>query len=639
MKLTGRALLALLLALVLAAGLCGCGGSGDPDDLGQGDPATDTEEPAIPPLVPVRVVTTRTADEAVLADVRYTYDEYGNKTAEIPYQFGLLPEGYYTYEYTYGPEGVPVKRSTYLQQQDLSQLTEVETFDTEGRLTGRQAYNADGKRTFEYAYDEQGNETLYLSCDEAGRMVSRLETAYDRDGQRVSERYTERDGSVTYREYEGELCCRRVETDSAGNESAYTYTIRNDAHGNLLTYSAVNDRTGALNFRRDYENTYDTKGRLTRVEVTDETGQCLERTDYRYDQEGRLIQTDGSRFAGGYTIRQVWDTLYDSAGVMLQRDCYESKSSGGALEETSSSYLYDQQEQLTGFTYRKDGGSLRFAIGRVKEVPVVLEKVCSGPLGFSDFDLVFTEGDEFTMDSTPYTEGDAAFAGADESYTRVYSYKEDGRLAAIEETAPDGTVVRQWTYTYQRPHNAPEQTVQTIPFNAGAASIAVYNREDLLLNTTTFVHDQLGRYTEMTTWEGTFRFVYEQGEDGGVVGRRYGPDGEARGSMTYDSHGNMVQERLYGEPHAIELKYAYDAVGNQMTSYPWSSSATAYCAYTYDEAGRRTGMALYDSAERLPQELLERYTYSYDREEHVSRVECRSTSGTLRGYILYQYDQ
>lgn len=641
MKHIGRSLLALMLAIFLAAGLYGCGGTNGPDGPKQENPGA--EEPVIPPQVPVRVFAVRQADGAILTDLRYTYDQYGNKMAEINYQFGLLPKGYYTYEYTYGPGGIPVKRTTYLQSQDLSQMTAVETFDTDGRLTGRQEYNNDGKRTFEYAYDERGNETLYLSCDETGRMVSKQETAYDKNGQRVSERYTESDGSVTYREYQGELCSRRVETDANGSEIIYTYAIQHDTRGNLLTYSAVSDKTGALNFRRDYQNTYDSKGRLTGVEVTDQNGVCLEKTYYRYDREGRLIQTDSSEFAENHESRQVWDTLYAESGILLQRDHFEQWTTDGVTEEASSCYLYDQQGLLTDFTYRKNGSSLHFIIGRISGQPVVLEKVCDGPLLFSDFDLVFTGENDFTMDGTPYTAGDAAFSGSG-SYTRIYTYKEDGRLSAIEETAPDGIVTKQWTYTYQRPHNAPEQTVAAIPYNGGASSISIYSDNNTLLSTASFVRNDAGLYDQMTTWEGSFHFVYGLDEDGLTTGVRYDANGKARGSMTYDSHGNMIREMLYGDPHAIELAYTYDAVGKQITSYPWSSSATAYCAYTYDETGGCTSMMLYDGEERLPEQLLpeqllERYTYSYDREGRIKRMECRNIRGSMEGYILYQYGE
>lgn len=179
-----------------------------------------------------------------------------------------------------------------------------------------------------------------------------------------------------------------------------------------------------------------------------------------------------------------------------------------------------------------------------------------------------------------------------------------------------------------------------IPYNGGASSIiSIYSDDNTLLSTASFVRNDAGLYDQMTTWEGAFHFVYGLDEDGLTTGVRYDANGKARGSMTYDSHGNMIREMLYGDPHAIELAYTYDAVGKQITSYPWSSSATAYCAYTYDETGRCTSMMLYDGEERLPEQLLERYTYSYDREGRIKRMECRNIRGSMEGYILYQYGE
>ena len=133
MKHTGKTILTLLLAILMTVGLAGCGSSrsGSGGSLFSGK----SPEPVL-----VRVVATRMEDNAIVSDIHYAYDEYGNQTTKANYQFGLLPNGYSSYEYEYGSGGVPAKRSTYAMAKDFSQLTLEETFDRDGKLTGRREY-------------------------------------------------------------------------------------------------------------------------------------------------------------------------------------------------------------------------------------------------------------------------------------------------------------------------------------------------------------------------------------------------------------------------------------------------------------------------------------------------------------------
>ena len=637
MKHTGRSRLSLILALLLAAGLCGCawiGGSDGP----QVNIPTPTK-PTIPDQVPVRITATRLADGAVLSDRRMAYDQYGNMTVEIDYQYGLLEQGYRTYTYEYGAKGFPTQRDAYLVTQERTRLTAAETFDSAGRVAERQEYNDARKRVFEYAYDSLGNETLYISYDDAGRMLSKLETTYDKDGQRLTEYYTSGNGSTILREYQDGLCSRRVETDTSGNETEYTYTIKRDSSENLVTYGAANAKTGQLNFWKEYRNTYDANGLLTAVEVTDQNGDSVAQSSYQYDRQGRLIKSDEQEFTGANESREVWDITYNDGGVVVRREQLQNRlNSGGSWEESTASYQYDQDGLLTGFTYRKDGASLSFTIGRINGQPVVLKKVCTGPLTFTDFDLTFTDENDFTMDSSSYSGADAAFLSED-SYTRAYTYKEDGSLSAVEETDGSGTVCKRWEYTYARPQNTQQPpTVTIIPLNAGADAIALYDSDNKLLSQVSFTYDQQGLYNTMTNADGTFRYTYETDNWGRTVGTQYDAGGEAWGTMTYDRCGNLLEDLIYGEPRAVLLQYEYDAMGNQRTSYPWSSGSRAYCAYTYDEQGRHTGMTLYASERRGADELLERNTYSYDASGQLYKLTRYDADGTLECCVVYQYN-
>ena len=260
-----------------------------------------------------------------------------------------------------------------------------------------------------------------------------------------------------------------------------------------------------------------------------------------------------------------------------------------------------------------------------------------GPLSFTDFDLTFTGENEFTMDSNAYSGVDAAFLSED-SYTRAYTYKEDGRLSTVEETADDGTTCKRWDYTYARPYNAPQQTVTAISLNGGANAIELYDSSNKLLSKASFTYNQMGLYDKLTNTDGSFHYTYETDERGRTVGTQYDAGGESWGTMTYDRFGNLLEDLIYGEPRAVLLQYEYDAAGNQRTSYSWSNGSRAYCAYTYDEQGRHTAMTLYASEQRGADELLERNIYSYDASGRLYKLTRYDADGALECYIVYQYN-
>ena len=217
MKHTGKTILTLLLAILMTVGLAGCGSSrsGSGGSLFSGK----SPEPVL-----VRVVATRMEDNAIVSDVHYAYDEYGNQTTKANYQFGLLPNGYSSYEYEYGSGGVPAKRSTYAMAKDFSQLTLEETFDRDGKLTGRREYD-NGEIIQEYGYDGSGNMILYVSYS-GGEMNYKTESTFNENGDCLTERVTQADGSSDYREYlpydelnRSHLCSHRVDTDADGGET------------------------------------------------------------------------------------------------------------------------------------------------------------------------------------------------------------------------------------------------------------------------------------------------------------------------------------------------------------------------------------------------------------------------------------
>ena len=472
MKHTGKTILTLLLAILMTVGLAGCGSSrsGSGGSLFSGK----SPEPVL-----VRVVATRMEDNAIVSDIHYAYDEYGNQTTKANYQFGLLPNGYSSYEYEYGSGGVPAKRSTYAMAKDFSQLTLEETFDRDGKLTGRREYD-NGEIIQEYGYDGSGNMILYVSYS-GGEMNYKTESTFDENGDCLTERVTQADGSSDYREYlpydelnRSHLCSHRVETDADGGETEYDYTIEKDENGYLLTYSIANAATGELLSRDTYVNLYGDNGRLNSIEVTDENGVCTRQEYLRYDEAGNVIQRDSMRDYGTFATRDTFSYAYNDAGVNIQLDYHHYQNNRGEIMESSSVTYYDDQGDMTGYDYETEDGRVSFGIGRVAGKQVVLSKQCTrwNENIRLDFDMVFTGDNEYTEDHTPYDNLDAAFRALD--YTRSYTYDDKGNLTAVEEWENGAEMPTQrWDYTYAMPKDAPALHPQAVQLTLGNAPAAV----------------------------------------------------------------------------------------------------------------------------------------------------------------------
>lgn len=637
MKHTGKTILTLLLAILMTVGLAGCGSSrsGSGGSLFSGK----SPEPVL-----VRVVATRMEDNAIVSDVHYAYDEYGNQTTKANYQFGLLPNGYSSYEYEYGSGGVPAKRSTYAMAKDFSQLTLEETFDRDGKLTGRREYD-NGEIIQEYGYDGSGNMILYVSYS-GGEMNYKTESTFDENGDCLTESVTQADGSSDYREYlpydelnRSHLCSHRVETDADGGETEYDYTIEKDENGYLLTYSIANAATGELLSRDTYVNLYGDNGRLNSIEVTDENGVCTRQEYLRYDEAGNVIQRDSMRDYGTFATRDTFSYAYNDAGVNIQLDYHHYQNNRGEIMESSSVTYYDDQGDMTGYDYETEDGRVSFGIGRVAGKQVVLSKQCTrwNENIRLDFDMVFTGDNEYTEDHTPYDNLDAAFRALD--YTRSYTYDDKGNLTAVEEWENGAEMPTQrWDYTYAMPKDAPALHPQAVQLTLGNAPAAVrlYDADDSLLAESFLTYGDDGRCTEMVTDGAAYAYEYEDAADGSYIARQYAPDGSQVKEFSYDSWGNMVGETQYGGDYPVYLEYTHDALGTQDSGSLWGW-ASGYYAYEYDESGYPTALRLYSTYSYEPGTLADWAACTCDDSGRLIKLEVYDLSGRLNGYVTYEY--
>lgn len=642
MKHTGKSVLALLLALLTAASLGGCGKTGGSSGgITNGGSLFSGKSPE---LVPVRVVATRLEDNAIVSDIHYAYDEYGSKIAEANYQFGLLPNGYDFYEYEYGSGSIPTKRRTYTVAKDLSLLTAEETFDSDGNVNSRREYDITGEVTAEYTYDSSGNTTLYISY--INGKISKKETTYYEDGSEMTVRDTHPDGSSEYWEYlpnngetSGRLLKARTETDTSGNEIKYDYTVEKDEHDNLLSYSAVNASTGELDFREDYLNQYGENGQLNSIEVTDENGVCIRQEYFRYDKKGNLIQDDEMRDYDAFSMRDTFNYTYNDAGVRIQTDYHHYQNNRGKTMESTSNTYYDDQGDMTGYYYETEQGYLSFEIGRVAGKQVMLNKWCMNLIESSqfDFDMVFTGNNKFTHDYSNYFSDDISFDALD--YARSYTYDEKGNLTTIEEWENGAeTPTQRWDYTYALPKDAPALEPQAVQLTFGnrPAAVRLYDANDSLLGESFLTYGDDGRCTEMVTDDVSYSYQYEDEADGSYTANQYAPDGSVYQKLRYDQQGNLIEVTQIGGTVPTFQEYSYDALGNQEYGSLWGMGG-GYYAYEYDESGKPTALRLYSTYSYDADTLTQRAACTCDDSGRPIRLEVYDPSGTLVGYVTYEY--
>lgn len=185
-------------------------------------------------------------------------------------------------------------------------------YDNQGRLVScTKTAEGESKEVYRYTYDEDG-------CYELDYMYITFYDGEELVHDQVWRRYSP-EGVLVHESWE-------VADYLPGNKGTI-YTL--DEHGNLVmkSYQSWSDTTR----QRDdtyYEHTYNSKGLVTKTEVTycgyymspeynTNTDITLkEIITYTYDSEGRMIGKNIQNVEGGFTIENVWE--YDEAGNLIR---------------------------------------------------------------------------------------------------------------------------------------------------------------------------------------------------------------------------------------------------------------------------------------------------------------------------------
>jgi len=156
--------------------------------------------------------------------------------------------------------------------------------------------------------------------------------------------------------------------------------------------------------------------------------------------------------------------------------------------------------------------------------------------------------------------------------TTSYSYDANHRLTSIQDRNSSGTLIANFTYTYDKADRV--------------------TTEDLNGSTTTYGYDTLSELTSVATSAGTQTYSYDANgnptDTGDVIGTGNQLTNDGTWTYTYDNAGNLT-EKSQG-PSGLTWMYTYDNRNEMLTAEELSSpggTVLSLSTYTYDLFGNQ----------------------------------------------------
>ncbi len=332
------------------------------------------------------------------------------------------------------------------------------TYDEAGRLTGTASLDADGDTltSRSYGYDEDGNQTsatdgdqhtTHYAYDALGDLTGQTEpvsgtasitTGFGYDAAGHQTRSTDGAGNATYTTYnplglpESSVEPATADFPDAGER---TTTVSYDGNGDPVTvtrpggvtvtsvFDADGDLTGqtgsgAEAATQDRSFGYDADGRLTSAGAPGGTD------TYTYDDRGDLLTAAGPSGDTGYA--------YDADGRPTSRTDASGTATFGydgagnlrtaldPLTGTTSTYSYNDDEQLTGISYGSGNAAQGFAYNQRHELT---GDTLTAPGGATEASIGYDYDDDGRLTTQTVT----GLAG---SGTNTYGYDDAGRLTS-----------------------------------------------------------------------------------------------------------------------------------------------------------------------------------------------------------------
>jgi RHS repeat-associated protein len=534
------------------------------------------------------------------------YDEAGNKSAE-------RNERGYTTRYTYD------SMNRLLTVTDAENHAMTYTYDLAGNKQTEQNAKGDvmtyeydklnrvvnvidpyGKVVNHYVYDANGNVVKsndakgYLSADSDDARYGWLYT-YDLANRLVSKTDPElaarRGGAAFSASYSYNPAGEKIkETDALGNATTYDYdeagrlVAVTDALGVVTTYGY--DKAGNKLYMTDgrgktTQYTYGAFGMLR--EVQDAAGNPV---TYLYDLAQNMTQM---------TDRKGYHTVYafDNRNLLLSKSVtetgdsiaygYDETGNRSSMTEESgiSSYTYDGNNRL--LSVDKDGASqLKYTYDEVGNVLTVTDKLGNVTAYTYDkssrMDTVTADGKTTTY---AYDEnGNRESVTYPGGVSETYAYDKANRLTSLANKKPDGTVLSEFSYTYD---DAGRQASKTDSYGAtaytydedgrikkieapGKTTVYSYDKSgNRLSQNETYTSDQPSGYTdpnnntEIQYAVKKSDYLYSKtNELMQLVERMLDASGnevlEKTTTYLYDENGNEIRQKVaYVHPHTRSL--------------------------------------------------------------------------------------
>ncbi len=452
--------------------------------------------------------------DAIGVKTNYTYDAMGNIVSAVKGESRTV----YTYDACDNLVKVTDAEDNSFQME----------YDKVGNLTA--VYDAYGTKVESYTYDSIYQQTGIT--DALGRTSS---YTYDSMGNRIKEMNAT--GNITTFAYTGGNLLSQA-TDALGGNTSAGY----DRMGRLESFT--NPNGGITSYRYDkngqmieektgdsYHITYSYDKAGNRKTVTNSRGQI---TEYEYDKAGRVIKQKDEAGEISYTYDANGNCLIISETVSengvqnvsvntITRtyDALNRVTSQTDADGNHIGYAYDTQGNLSVLTY-PDGKELEYSYDKNGNVILVTD--------WENRETSFSYDKNGRLVRTERADGS----------TESRSYDKAGQLLQIKDTAKDGRLITDLSYSYNENGNIE----QIRDKNAGTAGMES--------KTETMTYDAVNR---LISYNGK---AVSYDTDGNML---YGPLNGQMASFTYDCRNRLIRtETDSGEV----TKYLYDAENNRI---------------------------------------------------------------------------